>query len=433
MTLPRGASGGAHPLLPVSALFGGALALVVGAAWLLTEPGALAGFVGSPSSVALTHLFTLLVVSLIYLGTLQQLPAVLLVTDLSWRGSGWVTVPLFVAGAVVLVWGFGAGFRPAALAAGGSAVVLALGMAAAQVLATARRSPPKDPASRGLVTAVCYLFVTVALGLLLASVRAAPEVATTVGYPAALHQTAGLVGAFMLGIVASGHKLLSMFALSKGGSTWRVRAAIVVTHGVVAASVLAALAIPLGWAPAVYRISTDTAVTLVGVLGALQFVEVGALLRRRLRRKLEAPVERYVLAHAFLPIAGLMLALGSQTAAVVALLLGFIGLAVSGMLVKILSFLTWTSAFGGNRNVGSPAPLLRDLSRPWLEPVVTVGLSVGALAATVAALTGSVLVARLAGSALLVGAAAQLVQVVTVILRTLGRQVGPLRTAVTTK
>lgn len=433
MMLPRGASGGAHPLLPVFALLGGASALVVGAAWLLTVPRVLTGFVGTPSAVALTHVFTLLFVSLVYLGTLQQLPAVLLVTDLAWRRSGWFSLPVFAGGAILLVWGFASGFRPAALAVGGSAVVAALGIAAAQVLVTARRSPPKDPASRGLVTAVCYLFLTVALGLLLASARTSAGLATAVGYPAALHQTTGVVGAFMLGIVASGHKLLSMFALSKGGAVWRLRAALYSTHGVMASSVLAALAPIFGGTPALSRAAGGIAVLLVAVVAALQFFEVGALLRRRLRKRLEAPVERYVLAHAFLPFAGLMYAIGWQTAAVAALLLGFVGLAVSGMLVKILSFLTWTRAFGAKRDPGAPPPLLRDLTRPWLEPVITAGLCLGALAATMAVATGSEVTARLAASALLVGAVAQLAQATTIVSRTLGRPVGRTPAVVTTK
>src|SRR5690606_17880555 len=84
------------------------------------------------------------------------------------------------------------------------------------------------------------------------------------------------------------------------------------------------------------------------------------------------------------PVAGLLLAAGLREAATVALLLGFVGLAVSGMLVKILSFLTWTRAFGSAAGRPGPAPLLRDLTRARLEPVITVGLGFGALAATAA-------------------------------------------------
>src|SRR5690606_15731954 len=167
--------------------------------------------------------------------------------------------------------------------------------------------------------------------------------------------------------------------------------------------------------------------------GALQVVEVGALLRRRLRRHLEAPVQRYVLSHAFLPVAGLLLAAGEREAAVVAALLGFVGLAVSGMLIKILSFLTWTTAFGARQGRPGPAPLLRDLTRTRLEPVITVGLGVGALAATASVAWSSTALASLAAASLLVGACAQLWQAATVVSRTLGNRAGRRLEVVTTK
>ena len=433
MTVGAAASGGAHPLLPVTALLGGAVALVAGAVWLLAEPAALSGHLGSPTAVALTHAFTLLYVTLVYVGTLQQLPAVLLVTDLAWKRLGAVALPLLVAGAAALVWGFAAGFRPAALALGGLGVTAALALVAAQTLRTARDSPPRDPASRGLVTAVCYLALTVALGTTLAASRSSPALAGALGYPAALHQTTGLIGAFLLGIAASGHKLLAMFALSKGGATWRVTAVTWCVHACFAATALAAAAPLAGWPPAAARVAQAVAVVALSFAGALQFVEVGALLRRRLRKRLEAPVERYVLAHAFLPVAGLLLAAGLREAATVALLLGFVGLAVSGMLVMILSFLTWTRAFGSAAGRPGPAPLLRDLTRARLEPVITVGLGFGALAATAAVAAASTTLAALAASALLVGAVAQLWQTGTVVARTLGGRLTRPREVVTTK
>ncbi len=400
---------------------GGALALAIGAAWLLAEPTALSGYLGSPTAVALTHVFTLLYVSLVYVGTLQQLPAVLLVTDLAWRRLGLVALPLLAAGGALLVWGFAAGFRPTHLAAGGLAVTTALGLVAAQTLATSARSTRSDPASRGLVVAVCYLFAAVALGTLLAATRGTPALAAAVGYPASLHQITGIAGAFLLGIAASGHKLLSMFALAKGGSAWRVTTITWLVHACFAAALVAAAAPALGWAPVLGRAANVAATLALVAAGSLQAAEVVALLRRRLRRRLEAPVERYVLAHAFLPLAGSLLAFRLDDAAAVALLLGFVGLAVSGMLVKILSFLTWTTAFGSGGRAAGPPPLLRDLTRPWLEGVITAGLGVGALAATAAVAASSPPLAALAGSALLVGAAAQLWQAATVVERTLWR------------
>lgn len=433
MTHPPGASGGAHPFLPVSALLGGALAMVVGSAWLLADPATLTSYLGAPTAVALTHLFTLLCVTLVYVGTLQQLPAVLLVTDLAWTRLGFVALPLLVVGGAALVHGFAAGFRPGALAAGGLAVTVSLALVAAQTLRTARRSPPRDAASRGLVAAVCYLALTVAFGTLLAGARSSPALASSVGYAPALHQTTGLIGAFLLGIAASGHKLLAMFALSKGGSAWRVTAIAWLVHACVAASLAAALAPVVGWPPAAARAAYAVATVALCAAGALQVVEVGALLKRRLRKRLEAPVQRYVLAHAFLPYAGVLLASGHGEAAAVAALLGFVGLAVSGMLVKILSFLTWTAAFGSAPRRAAPPPLLRELARPRLEPVITVGLATGAVLAPLAVVTLSTPVAALAGAALLAGAGAQLWQAVTVVWRALGPDTGRPLEAVTTR
>jgi hypothetical protein len=162
-----------------------------------------------------------------------------------------------------------------------------------------------------------------------------------------------------------------------------------------------------------------------------------ALLGRRLRKRLEAPVRRYVIAHAFLPVSGLLVLLGQREAATAAFLLGFVGLAVSGMLVKILSFLTWTAAYAappprlGPRSIApvggpttptatarqpSPPPLLRELLRPELEPVTTWGLAGGTVAAVFAMLTAWQPAATGAALLLAVGALAQLTQVVHIVV-----------------
>src|SRR5690606_21430382 len=97
----------------------------------------------------------------------------------------------------------------------------------------------------------------------------------------------------------------------------------------------------------------------------------------------------------------------------------------SGMLVKILSFLTWTSVYARRGRREQP-PLLRDLVVPWLEPLITWGLALGALAATAAIGAGYQPAALIAAGALVIGAAAQLAQVVVIVQRTLfGVRRGP--------
>ena len=421
--IPGSAAGGAPPALPIGSLLTAAAVLLAGAVALLLEPAALVGHLASPRLLALTHTFTLGFVTLVYLGTLQQLPAVMLVTELAWPRLGFVSLPLAAVGIAAMVWGFADGVAAGALAAGGAAVCLALGLGTAQLLATAASRPPREPAARGLVTAVVYLFLTVLAGLLLASARAYPAVATTIGYSPSLHQTFGLLGAFLLGIAAAGHKLLSMFALSKGGPVWRLRWLTYAAHLALLCTLATAF---VGLSPRLgYLAGTLRQVATAGLVAAaaLQLWEVKSLLDRRLRRRLEAPVQRFVGAHLFLPLAGLLLLLGHQAAAATAFLLGFVGLAVSGMLVKILSFLTWTSVYARRSAATGAAaarpPLLRDLMLPHLEPVTTAGLASGALLASLAMAFASPLLATLGAAGLVVGAASQLAQVLVIVYRTL--------------
>lgn len=401
--MPRLGADGAPPVLPIASLLVGAAALVFAGVLVLLAPGAFTAYLGTPRVVALNHVYTLLFVGLVFVGTLQQLPAVMFVTRLAWPRLGWATLPLFFAGGVAVVVGFFRTFDPAWLAPGAAAVSLAMLAMLVQLVRTAAQRWPKDPGSHALLLSAAFLTLAVLLGFTLASARTTPALAARVGYPVQLHLTVGLFGAFLLGIVGSGQKLLSMFALSKGGPQWRVRCA---TYAVSAAVLLEALT-------AFARLrDPGVALALLAVGCFFQAWEVLGILKRRLRKKLEAPIERYVLAHAFLPLAGLALLFGQGGAAAILFLVGFVGLAVSGMLVKILSFLTWTWQFAGaaTGGVSGGAPLLRDLVRNELEPLITWGLAVAALALAGATIWRLSVLASVSGAATLLGGAALLLQ-----------------------
>ncbi len=414
----------APTVVPVAALLAAALALTAGAlAWLL-RPETLTLPLALPGAVALTHAFTLGFVALAFAGTLQQLPPVLLNTDLAWARSGAVTLPLTGLGAALLVAGFARGFSPPLLIGGGTAVVIGWTALLAQLLKTSRSARLRNESSAALLTAVFYLWLTVVVGLLLASARSRPELVGAIGYPRDLHLQLGMLGAFLLGIAGAGQRLLSMFALSKGGAGWRLKAMIAVTHALIVCELGSVFArVDLGPLP----------VSLIAALGALQVGEVVAILRRRLRRRLEPPVQRFVLAHAFLPVAAALLLVGATEAAGVSFLLGFVGLAVSGMAVKIVSFLSWTAAFARSAPAGAlgtaPAavprqlarpqaepPLLKDMVHPTLEPTITCGLGLGAALAAAAVATGSPLVSLIGAVCYLTGAAALLAQLAHVVL-----------------
>lgn len=409
--MPRLGADGAPPALPIGTLLVGALALLAGAVALLLSARLLTGPINSPGMVALVHAFTLGFVGLVFAGTLQQLPAVMFVTKLAWPNLGYLTTPLLLVGSAAVVHGFASGFTPVWLQVGAVGVSLGWLLLTAQLLATALRRWPKDAGSHALILSVVFLTFTVIAGFLLASARTTASVALVVGYPVQLHLTLGIFGAFMLGIVGSGQKLLSMFALSKGGAQWRVRAATyLVAAAVIAEGVEAFVRVPLGPVP----------VLLLAGGALMQLLEVYAIYKRRLRKRLEAPIFRYVLGHAFIPLAGLLMLLGQPAAAAAAFLVGFIGLAVSGMLVKITSFLVWTAVFANSKSggVSGGAPLLRDLLRDELEPVTTWSFVVGALALSATFMFREPALAYVTATLLVLGAASQFVQVVHVVATT---------------
>lgn len=408
---PRLGADGAPPALPIGTLLLGALALLIGAVALLLTAPVLTGAVNAPRLVALVHVFTLGFVGLIFAGTLQQLPAVMFVTKLAWPKLGYLTTPLLVGGSAAVVIGFARNFAATWLQWGAICTSLAWLLLLTQLLATALKRWPKDAGSHALIWSVVFLTFTVVAGFLLASARTTPAVGRVMGYPVTLHLTLGLFGAFMLGIVGSGQKLLSMFALSKGGAQWRVRAATyLVAAALVAEGVEVFARVSLGLVP----------ILLLAAGALMQLLEVYAIYKRRLRKKLEAPIERYVLGHLFMPLAGVLLLVGQPAAAAAAFLVGFIGLAVSGMLVKITSFLVWTAVFANAKTggVSGGAPLLRDLMRNELEPITTWALTGGALLLCATLMTREPPLAYGAAGLLMVGAASQFAQVVHVVSTT---------------
>lgn len=422
--LPRLGADGAPPALPIGLLLLGALTLLAGCVALSFNARLLLGHHSAPGLVALVHVFTLGFVGLIFAGTLQQLPAVMFVTRLAWPRLGYLTSLLLAMGTAAIIWGFMKGFQPVSLAMGASAVTLGWLLLFAQLLATALRRWPRDAASQALIASALFLTMAVAAGLLLTGVRSSPATFAAAGYPLRLHFTLGLFGAFLLGIIGSGQKLLAMFALSKGTVEWRVRlATILVAAGIIAELLRAFSFVNPGQLP----------IMLLSGASFLQLWEGVAIYQRRLRRQLEAPVFRYVLAHAFMPVAAVLLLAGQPVAAAAAFLVGFIGLAVSGMLVKITSFLVWTAVFAGSRTggVSGGAPLLRDLLVDRLEPLTTWSFTVGTLALCTTLVSGWAPLAQLSANLLLLAAASQALQVSHVIITTVraGRRLAALAEA----
>jgi len=380
--------------IPMRFLMAGSTALAIAWTTLALRPELLTGHLGVPAALAVTHLLTLAFATLILLGAMHQLVPVLLVTKLHAPRLGDVTFALVAPGAAAIVLGFALGYRVPLLAGGGAAVLAGLLLFDYNLVRTFLAARRRDAVSVAMLCSALYLTLTALLGLLIALRVVFPALVGVLGYATPLHLGLGLMGAFGVAIAGAGHRLLSMFVLSHGVS----RARLAWLQWAVGAA-LAALALQtfLGW-------PLGPLAALLAVAAAVLFVlDAVAILRVRLRRRIEVPIATYLAGPVFLAAAVVATLAGRPDVAVMAVLLGFVTLAIAGMLVKITGFLTWQHRFAARVGSGT-VPLVKDLMRPMLERVTAAGLGIGAAAACAAAAWSSTPLAGVAGIAGAIGA-----------------------------
>ncbi|MDF1521347.1 MAG: hypothetical protein P1P87_00830 [Trueperaceae bacterium] len=406
MTGPR-RSGTAVPFsVPAPFLVVAPWALVTAAATLLWRPSLALGYVGAPGLLATVHLITLGFAAMVLVGALHQLVPVLVNAPLRASALSGATFAVFAAGVSAIVVGFARGFDVPWLAVGGTVVLVALIALTVNVFATALASARMGASGHAVVASAAYLTTTALLGTLVALARVRPELAPAFAFATPLHVGLGFAGAFGLALVGAGHKLLGMFVLAHGVGDGRVRVATWAVHAAMALLALAAFA---RW-PLVPVAFLALAVAAIAYLD-----DVHRTLRRRVRRRVETPIATYVTGVAFVPVALALGASGRWHAAVAALLTGFVALAIAGMLVKIASFLAWQHRFAPK--VGrEPVPMVRDLTRPALEPWTLAGLVGGALALAASFVWPSAALVRVGAALQVVGATTLALHVAWIVL-----------------
>ena len=350
-----------------------------------------------PHTIALAHLVTLGVVTMVMLGALHQILPVVVGADVP--GARWSRLlhPLFSLGVLGLAGGLLLG-RPWLLLAALLLLAASLLPLLGQVALGLLRGAGHSPTVQLLRLALLAFAGSLALGLLFGLGHALGHWPLPRAAALPLHvfwSLGGWVGALIAGV---GMTVLPMFYLAPPFARGATRA------------VLAALAAMLVTAPAVLFATAGRAWLLLplacgAVALAVFSAEVWRLLRAR-RRKLSDVSLRYWQGG----LAGAWLALALATAAVlspdprwglafgVVYLTGFAGAVLGGMLTRIVPFLVWMRRFShvaGKTTV----PLMRDLLPPrhaaWQQ--VCHGAAVLLLAA--AALTGADELTRVAGFA----------------------------------
>lgn len=338
--------------VPARFLLTGALALLIVWTTLAFNPQLLLGSYAAPEVLALVHSLTLGFATMTLVGAMHQMIPVLLVTKLHAPRLGTLTYGLLLLGAGSVIAGFALGYQVTFLALGGSLILLGLLIFDYNLWRTVRAAQTRDAVGHAMLAAAGYLSLTVTLGLLIALSRLSPGLVAALGYITPLHLCLGLFGAFFLAIAGAGHKLLGMFVLTHGISQRRLRTTIWLVHAALLVLVIHSFSGLNLWPVAAGLL----------ILAAVFFaLDMRRILAKRMRRQLELPIRHFLLAPAFLAVAAVLAVLGYYPAAIFSLLGGFITLAIVGMLIKILSFLTWQYRYGA-RIGKEKIPMMRDMT-----------------------------------------------------------------------
>lgn len=366
-TLPvRGAVAEVHPppfLLPGEHFVAALLWLAVGAVGLvLIAPQLAAGHILDPLVVAVTHAFTLGVITTAIFGALYQLFPVTMGRAVRSVGGAHLTFWLLQAGAVLVVTGFWMS-RGALLGGGWIAVATAAGLFGANLVSQSARAQP-DPLV-GRYVAGAYVAFIAALGL--GSLR----ISETLGYGhvdrlalIASHFHLAAVGFATAVAVGVGSRMLPMFLVTHGHPRWPLHWIGPLGGGGLVGFVAGQFARSAGLVLA--------GGTVLG-LAVILYVYLGlAYFRRRVRRALDPGLMHVAAAFLALAVAtalGAVLLWGSGgtprlwAAYVLLMLLGWLVLLIVGVLYKVLPFLTWLHLFG-ERMGEKPLPTVADLTRP---------------------------------------------------------------------
>lgn len=349
--------------LPLCFVLAGVASLLAGGGFLLAQPDLLAAYHYTPHLIAVTHLFVLGFILSIVMGAMYQLVPVTLEVQLYSGRLVQFQLAAHVLGFAGMVWSFW-DFNMARVGWFGAILTFGVGLFVFNLARTLALVKGWGAIKFGIASALFWLSATVLAGLLLVASKFwsfSPFMPL-----AAMHAHAhlGVVGVFVLMIVTVSYKLVPMFTLSELQSARRAWWSVILIN----AGLLALFAAIL-WQNA-WRMPC-AAVIACGLV--LYGIEMVAVLRARNRKALDWGMKYFLTAIALLiPLAVLAVVLlwpglpvtplTMQLESVYGLLalLGLVGLAIIGMLYKIVPFLVWFHSY--SRQIGrAKVPALADM------------------------------------------------------------------------
>jgi hypothetical protein len=255
----------------------------------------------------------------------------------------------------------------------GSAFGLGVGLFVYNLGRTLMRIPRWNVIAAGIASALAWLFLTTMAGLFLASAKCWPQI-SPFNPIAAMHAHAhlGVVGFFVMMLVAVSYKLVPMFTLGELQSSQRAGWSIALLN-VGLFGLFVTILVGSAWKLAF-------ALVIIAAL-ALYGWEIIAILRARKRRSLDWGLKHFLTAIGLLlPLSILavvlcwpglpMTALTTQLENVYGFvaIIGVITFAIVGMLFKVVPFLVWYASY--SKQIGRrPVPSLGGLYSVRLQAV----------------------------------------------------------------
>ena len=349
--------------LPLCFVLAGIASLLVGGGFLTVQPDLLATYHYTPHMIAMTHLFVLGFISSIVMGAMYQLVPVTLQVQLYSDRLVIFQFGAHTVGFAGMAWSFW-NFNLAGVGWFGMLLTTGVALFVCNLVCTLATVKGWNSIKLGVASALFWLSFTVLAGLLLVATKFWNFSAFLPIAAMHAHAHLGVIGVFVLMIVTVSYKLVPMFTLSELQSERRAWWSVVLLNAGLVAVFAAIL-----WQSSLKPASALAVIAALGLYG----IEMLAILRARNRRVLDWGMKYFLTAIALLiPLSALALvlcwsglpvtALSMQLESVYGLLalLGLVGLAILGMLYKIVPFLVWFHSY--SRQIGkAKVPALGEM------------------------------------------------------------------------
>ena len=356
--------------IPLRFVVTGILSLLVGVVWLAVRPDILATYHYNQYVIAVTHLFVLGWISSVIMGAMYQLVPVALETRLhSERLARWHFVLHLTgfAGMVAMFWIW----DMKQVGHFGSIFGAGVALFAYNLVRTLARIPRWNVIAFGIASALFWLVTTMFAGLFLASAKFWPQI-NPFEPIASMHAHAhlGVIGFFVMMLIAVSYKLVPMFTLGELQNPRRAFGSIALLN----TGLLGLFATILVGSP--WKLAF--AAVIIASLG-LYGCELSAILRARKRPVLDWGLKQFLTAISLLvptSVVAIVLCwpklpateLTAQLENVYGFvaLLGVITLAILSMLYKIVPFLVWYTSY--SKQIGRhKVPSLSELYSERLQ------------------------------------------------------------------